>query len=294
MNPKNSRLTFKILIFLTSLYFLVPLLSATNVQDEDTKAYKQAYDLILEENWEEANEALAAFIGKYSQSAWVDDASFWQCYTMEKLRHSMEEVFNCYQKFIKAYPESKWVDDAKSNLIRIGHQLSKSGKPEYEAVVKMMEESADMEVKLAALYALEDIGDEQALEAVLDLYDETADMRLRVKIISVLEDFESPKAFAKVKEIVLKDPDPYLRRRALHILIDMESKEAAEVMKQIAKTDTDPKVRKTAIYEIADTEDPAHIPFLTEVAITENRISPWPKPPSMLLKILKARKQSRP
>ncbi|GAI64503.1 unnamed protein product, partial [marine sediment metagenome] len=51
--------------------------------------------------------------------------------TKEKLDHPLEEVFDCYQDFIKSYAESKWVDDAKSNLIRIGHQLAKSGMLEY-------------------------------------------------------------------------------------------------------------------------------------------------------------------
>ena len=82
MTRKMSRIRLIIPIFLVSFYFLSPAISAADMQEKDAKAYKQAYNLILEEKWEEANNALAEFIGKHSRSAWVDDARFWQCYAI--------------------------------------------------------------------------------------------------------------------------------------------------------------------------------------------------------------------
>jgi len=96
MTRKMSRIPLIISIFLVSFCFLSPVISASNIQEKDAIAYKKAYSLILEEKWEEANKALAEFIHNYSRSAWVDDARFWQCYSIEKLDYSLDEVYNCY------------------------------------------------------------------------------------------------------------------------------------------------------------------------------------------------------
>jgi len=247
MNLRNLRLTFMISILLFSLVVSSPALSAVDVQEKDLKAYKQAYNLILGEKWEQAEKALSKFVSMHRRSAWADDARFWMCYAKEKLDHPLEDVFSCYQKFIKAYSSSKWVDDAKANLVRIGHVLSKRGKPEYEAILKSMQENEEEEVKLAALYALEDMGDEQALEAIIKLYDTSKSQKLRARIINIFEDFESPVAFVKIKEIALQDSDPYLRRRAVFVIREVGNKEAVEVLMTIVKTDSDAKVKKTAI-----------------------------------------------
>ena len=52
MTVRISRIPLIISIFLISFCFISPALSATNMQEKDAKAYKQAYNLILEEKWE--------------------------------------------------------------------------------------------------------------------------------------------------------------------------------------------------------------------------------------------------
>src|SRR4030042_4069464 len=107
-------------------------------QDYDV-AYKQAYNLVLQEKWAEALKAMEELVIKYSKSAWVDDARFWQCYAREKLNKSPATVYKCYQEFINAYPESEWADDARANMVRLGRELAKMGKPEYEAMITALE-----------------------------------------------------------------------------------------------------------------------------------------------------------
>jgi TolA-binding protein len=103
------------LIVLIFVLVLSPVLGAANMQEKDARAYQLAYNLILEEKWEEATKALNEFVRSYSGSNYVDDARYWQCYAKEKLGKSLEDVFICYQDFIKAYSKSKWADDARSN-----------------------------------------------------------------------------------------------------------------------------------------------------------------------------------
>ena len=102
-------------------------LKAESAQTQDAKAYKQAYNLISQENWTAAAGSLGNFIANYPKSSYFDDAKFWRCYVNERLDQSLEAVFECYQAFIAAHPRSKWVNDAASNLIRIVGELVDTG-----------------------------------------------------------------------------------------------------------------------------------------------------------------------
>jgi HEAT repeat protein len=75
-------------------------------------------------------------------------------------------------------------------MVRIGRELSKAGKPEYETVVKSMETDGDEDVKLAALYALQNMGDAEALKTLIGLYDKTESAKLMCQIVFMLQDFE--------------------------------------------------------------------------------------------------------
>ena len=87
--------------------------------ETDTQKYQQAYNYILEENWQKALTAFESFIQQYEKSPYLDDAHFWHCFAMEKTGASDEDVFKCYQDLIKTYPKSQWTDDAERNLITL-------------------------------------------------------------------------------------------------------------------------------------------------------------------------------
>src|SRR4030067_1733291 len=168
---KIIRLTvIGMLVFLACFPSPRPLLGN---ESQEKDAYKQAYDLVLQEKWADALKAMEELVKNYSKSAWVDDARFWQCYAREKLSQSREDVFRCYQEFINAYAESEWADDAPANMVRLGRDLAQAGQPEYEAMIQALEEDQTADVKLAALSALQDIGDPESLETIITLYDAT-------------------------------------------------------------------------------------------------------------------------
>src|SRR4030042_3372238 len=203
-----------IIVFLASTVLPGPL-GAAESQEKDAVAYKQAYNLVLQEKWADALKAMEEMVKNYSKSAWVDDARFWQCYAREKLNQSQEEIFRCYQEFINAYADSEWADDARANMVRVGSALAKAGKHEYEAKIQAMEEDQETDVKLAALYALKALGDLESLPTLISLYDTAKLAQLKSQIIFMLQDFKSSEAFVKLKSIALSDPDPQARRMAL-------------------------------------------------------------------------------
>jgi TolA-binding protein len=52
-------------------------------QDKATKAYQDAYSLILDEKWPQAQKAFHDFVRQYPKNRYTDAAQFWYCYYME-------------------------------------------------------------------------------------------------------------------------------------------------------------------------------------------------------------------
>src|SRR5271169_4270956 len=187
-------------------------------QETSSKAYQQAYAYILSEQWPEAQKAFGDFLDRFPKSNFADAAHYWQCYTRDKMGEDQESVFKCYQDFISSFPKSKWVKDAKANLVKSGYDLVKQGKQQYASIVKGLEGSDDEEVKLAALYALGDIGNEQSYEAIVKLYDQSQNENIRSKIVYVLGNFGTQNAMKKLADIASKDPDVKVKKDAVYAM----------------------------------------------------------------------------
>ncbi|MBI1807742.1 MAG: HEAT repeat domain-containing protein [Ignavibacteria bacterium] len=81
------------------------------------KIYKKGYNLILDEQWEEARKQFAEVVKKYPKSEYVDDAEYWSAYA---LRHiDKKKAIKAYEKFLVNYPHSSYYDDATSDLSQI-------------------------------------------------------------------------------------------------------------------------------------------------------------------------------
>jgi HEAT repeat protein len=228
----------------------------TDPNAPDIKHYQQAYDLILEQNWDQAFEAFSAFIQQYQQSPYFDDAHFWHCYALEKKGVPGEEVFTCYQSFIQAHPKSKWADDAQRNLIAIGTKLTEQGKTEYGDIIRTMQDSQETDVALAAVRALRNVDSEKALDALFDLYRRTGHNAIRKEIIFALSESRSPKALAKLVEIAQATAEPHMRKEAIFWLSQKSSsKETIQLLETIALEDLHRDVRERAAFALAEMKE---------------------------------------
>jgi HEAT repeat protein len=230
------------------------------------EAYQKAYNLVLDRKWTEAQNELDAFIDKYPRTSYTDGARYWRCYAREKKGDPAEEVFKAYQDFVTSYSHSKWVDDAKTSMIRIGSQLAKSGKSEYGAMVKSMQEGEDEDVKLAALYALRNTGEEKSLPVIVSLYDQSKSDKLREKIVYVLGSINSPDVIPKLADIAVKDKSSSVRKNAVYALGNTHRPEAAASLKQIVKSQADIEIRTTALYSLANVGGADMVSFLADIA----------------------------
>lgn len=261
MKIKKTSLKYFSISFLSSI--ILPIFiafEAFTATDKVDKIYQKAYNFILDEKWVDARELLEVIISDHPKSAWVDDACFWKCYSLEKQERSPEKSFDCYKEFIEKYPESKWTDDAKSNMIRLAKKLSKYGKPEYEAIIRSLQQSEDEEISLAALHALQCRGDARALSATIKLFDATKKSDFRKKIVYVIGTFESSEAVSKLIDIARNDSETALRKEAIFWLGQQEpSKNIIKTIRDFVFNDPDPGVQKKAIFSLSqiDGEDSA-------------------------------------
>ena len=264
---KNLSKFMTIIITSVIVFWMAIPADAMGKADEVDEKYQQAYNLILDKKWESASQLMDEIIRKYPKSAWVDDARFWKCYAMEKLEKSLENSFDCYKEFIRTYPGSKWIDDAKTNLIRLAQALRKAGKPEYEAIVRSMQQSEDEEIALEALYALKNRGDERSLSVIEELFDSNKNPKIRKKIVYVLGTFESTKAESKLIEIAKKDDEVDIRKEAIFWLGQTHpSERIIKLMKDLVYEDPDHEVRKKALFSLSQMDDERGLPLLIDIA----------------------------
>ncbi|MFC1563719.1 HEAT repeat domain-containing protein [candidate division KSB1 bacterium] len=225
-------------------------LALSNYQDADAKAYRKAYNLVLNEKWPEAREAMNEFKKNYPESRRISSAEYWICVTYEKLDYPGEQVFRLYEDFIKEYANSSWVDDARSNMVRIGSELIRSGNREYEVKVQDIRRESDEALALAALYALGTDNEEEVLPQVIEMYDNTASERIRKELVYILARFKSKAASDKLLDIILNNPDSDIFSVSIHGLSEKEYKELPEIMNRIIWNETNEELIKSAVYSL--------------------------------------------
>ncbi|MFC1492756.1 HEAT repeat domain-containing protein, partial [candidate division KSB1 bacterium] len=225
-----------------------PLIS--NFQDADAKSYREAYKNILNEKWDEAVDALKKFREDYPKSRRLSSAEYWICFSREKLDYPDEEVFELYEEFIEKYPSSSWADDARSNMVRIGSELIRSGNREYEVKVQNIRREGDEALALAALYALGTDNEEEVLPQVIEMYDNTMSERIRKELVYILARFKSKLAADKLYEIIMNDPDVQIRTVAIHYLSEEDPEKLLAVAGELIWNESDEELIKSAVYTL--------------------------------------------
>ena len=79
--------------------------------------YKEGYNLILEERWNDARETFNQLITKYPKSEYIDEAKYWTSYALSYT--DKKKAIENYKKFIKEYPSSTYYDDAIADLNKL-------------------------------------------------------------------------------------------------------------------------------------------------------------------------------
>ncbi len=134
--------------------------SATQTRDAsgpEKKAFRDARELLLEENWTRATERFNDYINDYPKDANVDAALYWLAFALKK-QDRFREADRALNRLITEFPTSGWADDAKALRIEIAPRLGNT-----ELIDKEAKALGNDEAKLVALRNLFSTNPEQAI-----------------------------------------------------------------------------------------------------------------------------------
>ncbi len=104
--------------------------------DPGYDTYKKGYDLILDEEWEDAIKQMKKVLSDFPKSQYVDDATYWIAFAYKNIDE--DKAVELYKKFIKTYPKSKYYDDAVADLGELdgNFTFTVSGDSQHVAVTR--------------------------------------------------------------------------------------------------------------------------------------------------------------
>ena len=89
----------------------IDLISSPEKKDDPGyKKYKEGYNLILDEKWEEARKQFGEMVKQFPKSEYVDDAEYWSAYALKHI--DKKKAKEAYKQFILNFPKSNFYDDA--------------------------------------------------------------------------------------------------------------------------------------------------------------------------------------
>ena len=265
---------------LTQLWFglavWAPFAGPKPAQDDQSRLYKEAYALILKEEWAAAEKQFSEYVNQFPKSGWVDDATFWICYSKDKGRLPDEASFQCYRDFIRQFPGSEWADDARRNLVILGKRLARNGQPEFLSQAESMAEDDDYSDSpesemLAMLASLGEVDDERSRKLLFRYLEQSRDEHLRARIVLLMEEIHGPEVEKKLMDLVLNDPSLEVRENAVHILIDKRGEKTKKFLMEIAASKDAPRrLRMEVISHLGEWEFPGRVAYLKKIIVQEN------------------------
>ena len=254
-----------------------PGIPAADPDDPAFAAYREGYNLILEERWEDARKQFAELMRRHPRSVYLDDASYWTAFSWKQ--SDRRKAMEAYQRFVRDYPRSTYLDDAvadlqllevEEELHRVRQQL-RAPFPPREFRVRIPEEFRRLEEEFARqLHSHEGQarGGVQISREGDTLFARTPELHVRLRVTREKSDPETrlqlevlqalseggddPRTGQALREIVLdrKHPAP-LRISALYILAESHVHDNQRVFLEVARGDTNEEVQRTAIELIA-------------------------------------------
>lgn len=242
-------------------------------RDDDPayKLYSAAYNLVLDERWEEAREKFRELISKHPESEYRDDAEYWTAYSYRQ--KNRKKAIEAYKKFLKSYKNSTYFDDALADLdALLGDELlvtipapdpHLAVSPGVAYVYGMSDDSLKSSSwsAVAAVPALTPMLKIRNLQRMLHhrtirggylmRMDEDLDPDTRMKLETIqalVKTGEDPESFDVLGKIALDQGEPeVLRVTAIDALSEFDRGDPIPIYVDIARNDTSEEMQLFAI-----------------------------------------------
>ena len=228
-------------------------------QDPGYQTYKDGYNLILQEKWEDARKKLGELATKFSKSRYVDDAHYWVAYSW--MKDQPKKAAQLYREFFKKYPTSNYFDDAVADLGRLegnaAADSARASRSAYEArsFSQSMISAAPV---IMPVPAIAPSPGQTYTVAPSTLFPPNAEgnaddpeLRIKKNAIEALRRNPDERAFITISEIATDSKQHReLRKSALYALENFDRAKVLAIYLKIAQNDDDERIRRDALYYV--------------------------------------------
>jgi hypothetical protein len=236
-----------------------------NKDDPGYNLYREGYNLILKEKWDQAGKTFAELIAKYPRSEFVDDAAYWSAYALKHTNR--KKALDAYRAFLERYTQSSYYDDAVADLTQL------ETTPFVFAPVPPRMEMKNMDGEIAYAYSISANARRMAREIkrqqrkyripsgspvapFMFHHHEKLDPETRLKMEALYalgETKEDERSYQTLREVALDmQQHPRLREAALDALSEYTKHDVLPIYIEIARKDTSRRLQTYAIDYIAD------------------------------------------
>ena len=248
-------------------------------KDPAYKTYKEGYDAILDERWNDAMTKFSEVLSKYTRSDYSDDAAYWKAYALSHI--DRKQAITAYQAFLEKYPRSRFIDDAVADLGNLDPTIVVTVQPRDSGGVSVAPSSraSSMSLRSGRTMAEAEMRKSEALMRKMNSQlfrsfapmpriprmathppmwttwemgsNQNVDPETRVRLealYAIGETKEDETAFQTLKDVALdRTQNIRLRQAAIEILADFKKFDVMPVFVELARKDTNEGIQEAAV-----------------------------------------------
>lgn len=249
-------------LFINSLSYVNAQTTEDSNEREAKIIFMEAKKFLYGKEWQKAVDQFKKIEENFSETKYADDSLYWLGYSMnkmsqnlqnvEKFRTIKEEALKTLETLMRQFSTSKWIDDAKQLKVEIAEELVRKGFKDYKKyLLNIVKEDEDIEIKIAAIIALQEMDKEKAFPALEKIIRKNKNPKLREKAIFVLSQFNDSRVVPLLVEAALKDSDDKIREQAIFWLGQVRRPESLKQLLEIYNNTTRIKFKKKVIFSIS-------------------------------------------
>jgi HEAT repeat protein len=270
-------------------------------QDSADSLYRAGRDALNRGDHELAARLFGDIVARFPRSQYAGDALYWRAFALYRRggREGLQEALAALRRQAEAYPKAATRRDGEVLRVRIDGELARGGdaaaaESVAEAARAVAEESRedaadggdaadrqarggaqcadeDADMRIAALNALQQMDEEQALPILRDVLAKRGPCTevLRRKAVFLVAQTEREEAGAILLGAIRGDPDPEVRRQAVFWLSEIPGEGTVATLDSLLRASTDREMWERAIFALSEHDSPRAGRILRDLAERE-------------------------
>lgn len=240
---------------------------ASNSNDSAMNLFREARELIENENWKQAEKKFQTFIRDFPKHENVDAAMYWRAFSLKKLG-KFREANEAAKKLIESNPDSRWAEDASALRAEVAAALGDS-----DVINQGLGNESDNDTKQIALQSLFQSNPQRATEVALELLKSPkSSLQLKRTAVSMIGIYGGTSGRAALLDIARTQKDQEMQKNAVFWIGQQGGEEAVTALMGIYNESSDEDLKKQILFSISQNRSPLARVKLVEVARAGNSV----------------------